>query len=354
MLGPSHWQPLLLVTLPLVALAAQAQVTAIADNYRAIKSKTSLSLSRDTPPAPPQPLDDPDALYVELGGAVAMPKANRYCKVCTVGGGCEVVTPGRPVTATGYTVYAKTTPLNATHVRCELPPVDAAGTVGLFGSTDERCSWAKGVNNCTWAYANRTVTFEPVLQASFDKRPYLLHDHSARLLLGAAAQLAAPAATLEISIDGRNNRTLLSHVSCTADIAAYQFSLAGVPAGIHDAWVHLTGELRGRGAVRVTLPLILHLALAPTSGSLVQVDYEHRVLRVNETEPLMIQGYYDVPSCGHGTANATCFNLEDIQTQAKAGYTSIMYYHWAFATIDQQRQVLDVLAQSGMMLIADL
>jgi hypothetical protein len=68
----------------------------------------------------------------------------------------------------------------------------------------------------------------------------------------------------------------------------------------------------------------------------------------------MIQGYYDVPSCGHGTANATCFNLEDIQTQAEAGYTSIMYYHWAFATIDQQRQVLDVLVQSGMMLIADL
>ena len=136
----------------------------------------------------------------------------------------------------------------------------------------------------------------------------------------------------------------------------YMPALAGVPEGIHDAWVQLTGELPGRGAVRVTLPLIIHLASAPKSGSLVQVDYEHRVLRLNETKPLMIQGYYDVPSCGRGTANATraCFNLDDIHTQAKAGYTSIMYYHWAFATIDQQRQALDVLAESGMMLIADL
>lgn len=76
--------------------------------------------------------------------------------------------------------------------------------------------------------------------------------------------------------------------------------------------------VHSRGAVRVTLPLILHLALAPTAGSLVQVDYEHRVLRVNERVPFMIQGYYDVPSCGRGTANATraCFNLADIHTHS--------------------------------------
>ena len=57
--------------------------------------------------------------------------------------------------ATGYTVYAAATPLNATHALCTLPPVDAAGAVGLFGSVDNR----------TWGYA-RPVSFAPLLQAS--------------------------------------------------------------------------------------------------------------------------------------------------------------------------------------------
>ena len=84
-------------------------------------------------------LKEDSALFVELGGRVALPTA-RFCKVCTVGGGCEVVTPGRPVMATGYAVYATTVPLNSTHSLYELPPpVDAAGIVGLFGSADERC-----------------------------------------------------------------------------------------------------------------------------------------------------------------------------------------------------------------------
>ena len=294
-------------------------------------------------------------LFVELGGRVAVPKKAHFCKVCTLGGGCEVVTPGRPVMATGYTVYAKTRPLNATHSLCELPPVDAAGTVGLFGSEDEDCTWAQGVNNCTWEYMNRTVTFVPLLQASFDRRPYLLDEQWARLLLSVDGHVVAPKVTLEICL-GDRNLTCLEGVAGAADVAAHSFSLAGVPEGIHDAYVQLTGSLSDVGAVRVALPLIVHRVAPPTSGSLVQVDYEHRILRVNRTEPFLIQGYYDVPFCGRGPANATraCFNLSDIPSQAKAGYTTILYYNWVFATFKEQRQVLDLLAENGMMLLADI
>jgi hypothetical protein len=294
-------------------------------------------------------------LFVELGGAVALPRAARFCKVCTLGGGCEVITPGRPVMATGYTVFAQTRPLNATHSLCELPPVDAAGTVGLFGSEDEHCSWANGLNNCTWQYANRTVTYEPLLQASFEKRPYVLDEQRGRLLVAVDGRLAAPEVSLSISIGGRN-LSCLERVVGTADIAAHSFSLAGVPAGIHDARVQLTGSLPGLGAVHVALPLIVHRVAAPEAGSLVQVDYEHRILRVNRTQPFLIQGYYAVPYCGKGPINATraCFNLSDIPTQARAGYTTTLYYHWVFATVDEQRQVLDLLAENGMMLLADI
>ena len=302
----------------------------------------------------PAPHGEPTvpALFVELGGQVAVAKAARFCKVCTLGGGCEVITKGRPLMATGYTVYAKTTLLNATHALCTLPPVDAAGIAGLFLSTDAHCEWAQGINNCTWSYANRTVTFEPLLRASFDKRPYLLHEQRARLLLGVHVQLALPEATLKVSVGGRN-RTLLERAACTADINTRPFALAGIPAGIYDAWVQLTGTLPGRGAVRVTLSLLLHLTAPPPSGSVVQIDYEHRVLRVNGTQ-YMIQGYYDVPACGRGNATRACFNLSDIQTQSRAGYSSVLYYNWVFATIDQQRQVLDLLADNGMMLLADI
>lgn len=294
-------------------------------------------------------------LFVELGGQVALPKKARFCKICTLGGGCEVVTPGRPVMATGYTVYAKTRALNATHSLCELPPVDAAGTVGLFSSEDQDCTWAQGINNCTWEYMNRTVTFEPLLQASFDRRPYLLDDQRARLLLSVDRRVVAPEVTLEISV-GDHNLTCLDQVAGTADIAARSFSLAGVPEGINDAQVRLTGTILGVGAVQVMLPLIVHRVALPTSGSLVQVDYEHRLLRVNKTQRFLIQGFYDVPSCGRGPANATraCFNLSDIPTQAKAGYTTILYYNWVSATVEEQRQVLDLLDQNGMMLLADI
>lgn len=300
-------------------------------------------------------LDVERPLFVELGGRVTLPKKVRFCKICTLGGGCEVVTPGRPVMATGYTVYAKTRPLNATHSLCELPPVDAAGTVGLFGSEDQDCNWAQGINNCTWKYTNRTVAFVPLLQASFDKRPYLLDEQRARLMLTVDSHVVAPEVTLEISV-GDHNLTCLERVAGTADIAALSFSLAGVPEGIHDAQVQLTGTMVGVGAVQVTLPLIVHRVAPPTSGSLVQVDYEHRILRVNGTQQFLIQGYYDVPSCGRGPVNATraCFNLSDIPTQAKAGYTTSLYYNWVFATVEEQRQVLDLLADNGMMLLADI
>ena len=193
-----------------------------------------------------------EALYVELGGCAAIPTAP-FCKVCTLGGGCEA--PGwlgslRPVMATGYTLYAHAVYYNDTHSMCTLPPVDAAGPVALFSSHD----------NKTWNFS-RPVNFKPLLQASFGRRPYTLEDQSASLLVSVDRWVTN--ARVRLSIKGQHGDTLV--VTATSDITSHSFVIANLPAGIHDTTVTLSGFLPSGESVDVQLPLTLHRAPAPTS-----------------------------------------------------------------------------------------
>eukprot|EP01044_Picomonas_judraskeda_P002436 COSAG03_NODE_175_length_11150_cov_7.837691_9_plen_625_part_00 len=270
-----------------------------------------------------------EALYVELGGCAAIPTAP-FCKVCTLGGGCEA--PGwlgslRPVMATGYTLYAHAVYYNDTHSMCTLPPVDAAGPVALFSSHD----------NKTWNFS-RPVNFKPLLQASFGRRPYTLEDQSASLLVSVDRWVTN--ARVRLSIKGQHGDTLV--VTATSDITSHSFVIANLPAGIHDTTVTLSGFLPSGESVDVQLPLTLHRAPAPTS-TFVQVDYEHRMLRVNRSKPFLLQGYYN-----------NQMNLSDIVVQGKLGYTAAMYYGWMGVSVHHQQRLLDTLAANNMMLLVDL
>jgi hypothetical protein len=143
-------------------------------------------------------------------------------------------------------------------------------------------------------------------------------------------------------------------VAGTAEFASHAFPIAGLANGIHDATVMLSGTLPdARGQITTQLRLILHRIAPPRAGSLVQVDYERRTLRVNRTRPFLVQGYYDVPGCGRNssTPHGVCFNLSDIPNQARMGYTAVLYYNWMEASARQQRRALDTLAAHGMMLM---
>ena len=115
---------------------------------------------------------------------------------------------------------------------------------------------------------------------------------------------------------------------------------------MYDINISLSGDLGG-AAVDVWTTLLLHVVPEPKEDTtVVQVDYEHRMLLVNRTKPLSIQGYYDasVDHAGPGTR----YNVSDLETQAELGYTSVMFYGFFNQSAAEQQRVLDELAARGM------
>eukprot|EP01049_Picozoa_sp_SAG25_P003729 SAG25_NODE_219_length_11644_cov_21.713729_10_plen_756_part_00 len=264
-----------------------------------------------------------DDLLVELGGSVVVANATaRWCKLGQPGSakqpdGRSWSIHGQPCTAMGYALYRKMIPINATHAACPLPPVFSACSPGLFYSGDDASSCRSNSSVCpvNWELARR-VSFEAVVQASLTRRPYTDGDASGSLIVGVAPVVDSPQVTMSIG-----EAVALGPVAGSDRFAKHSFPLPAV--GMHDVNVSVSGTLRGK-AISVWTKLLLHVVPAQDEATLISVDYEHRILRVNRTKPLMIQGYYDVPNCGRGTLGV-CFNTSDIALQGSLGYTAVMY-----------------------------
>ena len=318
------------------------------------------------------PVKTDDVLFVELGGSVVV--ANATAKWCKLGQPGSAKQPdgrswsihGQPCTAMGYALYKKMNPINATHAACPLPPVFSACSAGLFYSGDNASSCHSNSSVCpvNWELA-RTVSFEAIVQASLSRRPYTDAEASGSLIVGIASAVDSPQVTMSIG-----GVAALGSFAGSDRFAKHSFKLPAV--GMHDVNVSVAGTLHGR-AISVWTKLLLHVVPAPQDmATFISVDHEHRILRVNHTKPLIIQGYYDVPNCGRGVSGA-CFNTSDIALQGSLGYTAVMFYQFFVSaatvglgltflmldrcceqngTIAEQDKALDAMAAAGMYLMA--